>query len=71
MLKSVKLSGEREEGNRILHSPCSLLVVGCCVVGLCYRFLLYGCCVGWVSLCFLSTPCIIIIDISSKKFGWL
>ena len=31
MLKSVKLSGEREEGNHILHSPCSLLVVECCV----------------------------------------
>ena len=27
----VKLSGEREEGNHILRSPCSLLVVGGCV----------------------------------------
>ena len=69
MLKSVKLSGEREEGNYILHSPCSLLSV--VLVGLCYRFWLYGCCVGWVSLWFLSTPCIIIIDISPKKVGWL
>ena len=55
MLKSVKLGGEREEGNHILRSPCSLLVVECCV--------------GWVSLCFLSTPCIIIIVISPKMYG--
>ena len=45
-LKSVKLGGELEDGNYVLYSPCSLLVVECCVgcgcvIGFCYMVVVW------------------------------